>query len=860
MHLRFKPQKFLSALGKPLFFLIVFITSSAELLGIRTIYLFCIFKNRISKLGRCIVKQNLSPRNLLKSFAQPFLYVGNICLSIVKKLLTNLARITEATGNKKRFFPNFQLEKIDFSNLQKGLIQDRGLRSYIKASSLKKFSKIPLKPDLSIFSINFKFPKFRVRKGILALLFFLTAFISFISWFYLEILIDLPGPDDLANHRPYLTTKIFDRKGKLLYKIYRQENRTLVSLDELPEYVIDSAIAAEDREFWTHKGVSFRGIIRAFLFNINNPDQEPMGGSTITQQLVKNVFFDSEKTYTRKIKEALVSLWIEKRFSKEEILQMYFNQIPYGGTAYGIEEAAQKFFGISAKDLSLAQAAMLAGLPKSPTKYSPFGAYPELSKKRQDQVLSLMKELGMISEEEYKLTLSEPVKFKRDGEEILAPHFVFYVKDLLVQKYGQRMVEQGGLNVYTTLDLDIQNNAQKILSEEVDKVLNFNINNGAALITLPSTGEILAMVGSKDYYDYDNDGNVNVILSPRQPGSTIKPINYALALMRGYTPATIIQDTPVTYRYYGSPSYSPVNYDNRFHGPVTLRTALGSSLNVPAVKVLATNGVSSMIDLGERMGISTWEDRSRFGLSLTLGGGEVKMIDMASAYGVFANLGAKVYPNPFIKIINSKGETIYSRSEWENDQVLNPGVSYIINDILADDQARQIAFGRNSMLHIPGKVVSVKTGTTNLMKDNWAIGYTSQFLVAAWVGNNDSSPMSRVASGITGATPIWRRLTDYMLELYPETGWEIPNDLIVLKICNTKNGGVCQGCSSGRTEYFLKSNSQIASCSNFKPNEALGDEFLGNKPARLENETALSSGSILSGSDEEQIWRITNTQ
>lgn len=860
MHLRFKPQKFLSALGKPLFFLIVFISFSVELLGICAIYLFRLFKSRFSKPRKHVVKQNLSPKKLLKSFAQPFLYIGNIGLNIVKKLLTNLAKIAEMTGNRKKFLPSLQLVKIDFSGLQKRLIQTKSLWSHIKTSSLKKFSKIQLKPSLSAFSIYYKFPKFRARKRILALFFFLTAFILFISWFYLEILIDLPGPDDLANHRPYLTTKIFDRKGRLLYKIYRQENRTLVALDELPEYVIDSAIAAEDREFWTHKGVSFRGIIRAFVFNVNNPDQEPMGGSTITQQLVKNVFFDSEKTYTRKIKEALVSLWIEKKFSKEEILQMYFNQIPYGGTAYGIEEAAQKFFGKSAKDLSLAQATMLAGLPKAPTKYSPFGAYPELSKKRQDQVLSLMKELGMIGEEEYKHTLRQPVKFKRDGEEILAPHFVFYVKDLLVQKYGQRMVEQGGLNVYTTLDLDIQNNVQKILSEEVDKVSNYNINNGAALITLPSTGEILAMVGSKDYYDYDNDGNVNVVLSPRQPGSTIKPINYALALMRGYTPVTIIYDTPVTYRYYGSPSYSPVNYDNRFHGSVTLRTALGSSLNVPAVKVLAANGVNSMIDLGEQMGISTWEDRSRFGLSLTLGGGDVRMIDMASAYSVFANLGIKVYPNPFIKIINSKGEIAYSRSGWKNEQVLSPGVSYIINDILADDQARQIAFGRNSMLHIPGKVVSVKTGTTNLMKDNWAIGYTSQFLVAAWVGNNDSSPMSRVASGVTGATPIWRRLTDYMLELYPETGWEIPNDLIALKICSTGNGGICQGCSSGRTEYFLKSNSQIASCSNLKPNEALGDKFLYNKSTKFEDETTLSSGNILSGNDEGQTWRITNTR
>lgn len=816
MHLRFKPQKFLSILGKPLFFLLVFASFSVELLGIIAINFFRVTKNRFSEPLKFNVKLNLS----LNKFTKPFLYIGDFLLRIAKIILTNLVLISGWIEKRRS-----QISSIKFT----------------KARELKLSSKFISRLRLLFSLPRFKPPKLKVRKSIVALGLLLTIFIAFISWFYLEILIDLPGPEDLANHRPYLTTKIFDRKGRLLYKIYRQENRTLVSLNELPDYVIDSAIAAEDREFWTHKGVSFRGMIRAFLFNINNPNQEPMGGSTITQQLVKNVFFDSEKTYTRKIKEALVSLWIENKFSKEEILQMYFNQIPYGGTAYGIEEASQKFFGKSAKDLSLTQATMLAGLPKAPTKYSPFGAYPELAKKRQDQVLFLMKELGMIDEEEYEFTLKEPVKFKRDGEEILAPHFVFYVKDLLVQKYGQRMVEQGGLNVFTTLDLDIQSDAQEILSEEVNKVSGYNINNGAALITLPSTGEILAMIGSKDYYDFDNDGNVNVVLSPRQPGSTIKPINYALALMKGYTPATVIQDTPITYRYYGSPSYSPVNYDNRFHGSVTLRTALGSSLNVPAVKVLAANGVSNMIDLGERMGISTWEDRDRFGLSLTLGGGDVRMIDMASVYGVFANLGIKVFPDPFIKITTSKGEITYSRSNWRNDKVLNPGIAYIINDILADDQARQIAFGRNSMLQVPGKIVSVKTGTTNLMKDNWAIGYTSQFLVATWVGNNDSSSMSRVASGITGATPIWRRLTDYMLKLYPETGWEIPNDLERIKICNVGNGGVCQGCSSGRTEYFLKSNSHIAACSDFKADEAINDKIMSNK-------------------DEKQTWRITNAR
>jgi len=612
---------------------------------------------------------------------------------------------------------------------------------------------------------------------------------------YRLILKDLPSPERLITRPLVLSTKIYDRHHQLLYKIYRHQNRTLVPWENIPPLLIKATVAIEDKEFWQHRGVSWRGIIRAFAHNLTHPNKAPIGGSTITQQLVKNALLGPQKTWRRKIKEIILALLVEAKFSKKEILQMYLNEVPYGGTAYGVEEAAQKYFAKSVTELNPAEITLLAGLPAAPTRYSPFGAYPRLAKQRQEQVLQALVKTGYLTATEAQKIAQTPLRFSFRKNNIQAPHFVFYVKDILVERYGVKTVEEGGLNVVTTLDLALQKKVEKIVQEELAKVSHLNVNNAAVLIVRPHTGEILAMVGSKDYFDFSHDGNVNVILSARPPGSTIKIINYAVALQNGFTAATIIPDTPITFRLSQHQTYSPRNYDNRFHGYVPLRTALGSSLNIPAVKVLASLGVERMIALGKKMGITTWDDSRRFGLSLTLGGGEVKMIDLAQAYSVLANLGIKV---PFTPFLNE------AKTDLFGENVLDPGIAFILNDILADNKARLLAFGSHSLLNIPHKTVAVKTGTSNDLKDNWAIGYTPHFLVAVWVGNNDNQSMKRIASGLTGATPIWRRITELLLADYPQTGWPKPENVVSLTICRTTGTLSCPGCPQKEQEYFLK--------------------------------------------------------
>ena len=406
------------------------------------------------------------------------------------------------------------------------------------------------------------------------------------------ILRDLPDPNKLIDRQPLLTTKIYDRHRQLLYKIYRNQNRTLIKINELPIQLVQAVIAIEDAEFYQHHGLSLKGMFRAVWQNLRKG--ELAGGSTITQQLVKNALLTPEKTWSRKIKEVLLALRVERQFSKDEIMQMYLNEVGFGGSIYGIEEASWSYFGKPAAKLDLAEAALLAGLPASPTTYSPFGANPELAKQRQEQVLRRMKEEKFVTKEEEEKAQKENLKYQKQATEIQAPHFVMYVRELLEQKYGKEMVENGGLEVYTSLDLELQKKAQKIVSEEVEKVKPLKIGNGAALVTKPETGEILAMIGSVDYFDLEHDGNVNVTTRWRQPGSSIKPVNYAVALANGFTPATLLSDTPITYEVAGQPSYSPNNYDGQFHGEIPLRVALASSYNVPAVKVLAAMGVSKI--------------------------------------------------------------------------------------------------------------------------------------------------------------------------------------------------------------------------------------------------------------------------
>ncbi|MBI2267847.1 MAG: PBP1A family penicillin-binding protein [Candidatus Blackburnbacteria bacterium] len=646
----------------------------------------------------------------------------------------------------------------------------------------------------------------------------LVIIIIIFSWGILswsKFIVDLPQPGQLITRRQPLSTKIYDRKGNLLFKVYRNENRTLLPLSEMPVFLRLATVAIEDAEFYSHHGFSLKGILRAMRQNLTK--RELVGGSTITQQLVKNAFLSPEKTLSRKVKEVVLAIRVELEFNKDQILEMYLNEVSYGHSAYGVEEASELYFGKSARSLTLAESALLAGLPKAPTAYSPFGANPELAKARQAEVLSRMVQEKFITPQQKEEAVNEKLVFAPQKTDIQAPHFVMYVKQLLAETFGERMVEEGGLEVITSLDLDIQKIAEKVLSTEIQKVSKLRISNGAVLITSPKTGEILAMVGSRDYFDQKIDGNFNVTTALRQPGSSIKPVNYAYALeSRRYTPASIISDTPITYSVPGNPPYSPKNYNNTFHGPVSIRTALASSLNVPAVKVLASYGVPKMVELGKKMGISSWGNRSYFGLTTTLGSAEVKMTEMAVVYGVLANNGERVDLRPILKVrdhvapLRSSsfagcGRDIDTDTDTENNgaserivgcsrQVLDRGVAFLLTDILRDNQARTLAFGPNSLLVIPNhSEVAVKTGTTQNLRDNWAIGYTKDFVVVTWVGNNNNVPMSYVASGVTGATPIWHNVMTTLLKDSASTPWELPQDVTLAKTCLT----------GGRIEYFL---------------------------------------------------------
>src|SRR4030043_384829 len=667
-----------------------------------------------------------------------------------------------------------------------------------KLSSLKKtidqkIKKLPIKG--------------RYQKFLLAnwLLIFIFLFLGIFLYFF--IFNDLPLPTRLSSEAFPASTSIFDRNGHLLYEIYIEKNRVPVELGALPDYVKQATIAIEDKNFYQHRGFAFEGILRAATKIVFK--HQLQGGSTITQQLVKTALLTPERTIRRKIREALLAMITEIIYSKEQILEMYLNQVPYGGTAYGIEAASQTYFNKHAKDLSLAEMTLLAGLPAAPTRYSPFGAHPEAAKNRQKLVLGRMVEDGYITEEEKRAAEEEELNYAPATVGIRAPHFVLYVKELLVEEYGEQLVEQGGLRVTTTLDLEIQDFAQEVVATEVADLeeRKLNIHNGAALVTNPQTGEILAMIGSHDYFDEEYDGKVNVTLSRRQPGSAIKPINYALGLMKGViTPATVINDIPTCFSVPGQKLYSPVNYDGQFHGPVQARFARGNSYNLPAVKVLALNGLEDFVPTASAMGITTFEDPSNYGLSITLGGGEVRMIDMATAFSTFANLGIRQNVYAIEKVEDRHGKALYQRKEQEGERALPMEVAYLISHILLDNNARSAAFGASSYLNIKGHPeVSVKTGTTNDKRDNWTIGYTPSRLVVVWVGNNDNTPMSYVASGITGASPIWNQIMTYTLKDL-EQEWPMkPEGVVGPKVCalSGKMPNPDSPCET-RFEYFIE--------------------------------------------------------
>ncbi len=700
----------------------------------------------------------------------------------------------------KLTFPKLEIPKIALPNISIPKIEAPkiGLPK-LSTPHIKKHKKRgrPRIPVALPFKTRFKYT------FIGTLFSFLFIFLTIISYVFIK---NLPNPAELSHQEIAQTTKIYDRNKVLLYQIYANQNRTNVPLSEIPKDFKNATIAIEDKNFYTTPGFDILAIARSAYADLTGKPLQ--GGSTITQQLIKARLLTPERTIERKVKEVILSVWAEQIYSKDEILEMYFNQVPYGGTTWGAEAAAQTYFGKDVTKLTLGESAFLAGLPQAPSIYSPYSQTPDLWKERQRDVLERMTDLKFITREQALKAEKEKLVFKPNQNNIKAPHFVMYVKDLLIERYGLPVVERGGLTVITSLDLKTQDMAQKIITDEVEKAGYLNFTNAGALITNPTNGDIIAMIGGKDYYD-PNGGNYNVTTALRQPGSTIKVVTYSAALMNGYTSTTSIQDTPVSFASPGSPPYSPVNYDGRFHGNVTLRNALGNSINIPAVKTLNQVGVPAMVNLGKKMGISTWQDPENYGLAITLGAAEAKMTDMATVYGTLANKGNKVELNPILKITNYQGAILEEKNEIKEKRAMPSEVAFIISNILADNNARAMGFGFNSPLNIPKHTVSVKTGTTDNKRDNWTIGYTPKILTAVWVGNNNNAPMNPLlASGITGAAPIWNKIMNNLLkESNPKDEIYAPPSNIVTLPCGGKN------------EYFIKGTENRGFCRPISLNE-----------------------------------------
>lgn len=616
---------------------------------------------------------------------------------------------------------------------------------------------------------------------------------------------NLPSPDKIVRNEGF-STKILDRNGKSLYDVYSNQNRTPVKLPDIPVFLKQATISIEDKNFYKHGGFDPLGMLRGFakLFLSGRAQ----GGSTLTQQLVKNVLLTSDRTIVRKIKELVLAIQIERKYSKDEILQMYLNEAPYGGTAWGVEAAAETYFGKSVKDLDLIESVIIAGLPQSPSRYSPYSSTPKAYIGRTTDVLRRMREDGYITkEQETSAVAALPnVNFQPRGASFKAPHFVQYVQKILEDRYGQAAVEQGGLRVTTTLDLDLQEKAQNVVSEEIAKVEKQHITNGAAIVINPETGEILAMVGSKDFDALDYDGQVNVVTAVRQPGSSFKPFTYVTAFKKGYTAATLLMDVPTTFPGGAdNPDYNPVDYDGKYVGPIQVRYALANSRNIPAVKMLAMVGIKDVLETANDLGITTLsptkETLNRVGLSLTLGGGEVKLIDMADAYSAFVNKGYRVDPISILKVEDINGKVLEENKPQKGKKVLTEEQAFLINSILSDNDARKDVFGLNSLLNYAN--VMVKTGTTNDKRDNWTIGGNDNAMVGVWVGNNDNTPMLNVASGVSGASPIWRRILTEALKNKPAVTFEVPANIAQVQVDAISGYGVHDNFLS-RNEWFIK--------------------------------------------------------
>ncbi len=572
-----------------------------------------------------------------------------------------------------------------------------------------------------------------------------------------------PDAAELIKKPMSQTSILYDRTGtQVLYEVHGDENRKILAHEDIPDVMRQATIAAEDTNFYNHSGLDWRGIGRAVLVDIQARTLQE-GGSTITQQLAKNILLSNQKTWERKITEAVLALKIERTYTKDQILDLYLNSVPYGSGAYGIEAAAQIYFGKSAKDLTLDEAALLASLPKATTYYSPYNSHQEDLIARQKWVLGRMRDLGFASQAATVAAQDTDTmnKLQPIRHAIVAPHFVFYVLDQLTQQYGRDAVETGGWRVTTTLDLDAQSKAEAAVTAGIARNKTRNATNAALTAIDPRTGEILAMVGSRDFFDTSIDGQVNVATSLRQPGSSFKPFAYTEAFQKGFQPETLLYDIPTNFGPDGSgKDYTPNNYDGSFHGLVPMRKALSGSLNIPAVETLYLAGIPETIDLAHRMGITTLNDPNRYGLALVLGGGEVKLLDMTSAFGVFATEGTRHPTTGIEKIVDASGSTVWERAQIAGSVVLDPEIARKTTSILSDNNARAYVFGTNNPLVVKGHSIAAKTGTTQEFRDAWTVGFTPSLSVGVWTGNNNNTPMVTGSDGIYTAAPIFH---DFMV-------------------------------------------------------------------------------------------------
>lgn len=627
---------------------------------------------------------------------------------------------------------------------------------------------------------------------------------------------DLPSIDSLPNTYMTPSVRITDRNGQLLYEILPQEGgrNTVLSIENIPRCLKDATIAVEDKNFYSNPGIELTGIARSLWINIRG-GETVAGGSTITQQVARNLLLSenerTERTIRRKLREAVLAWQLTRKLTKDEILALYLNQMNYGGMAYGVEAASQTYFGRPANELLLPECALIAGLPQAPGAYNPF-TNPDLAKERQGVVLGLMERNGFITHDELISAESTPLSFNPAPYPLEAPHFVWIIKDQIDRLILQGVIDPNqSLAVRTTLDLGHQHLAESVLARRIaefkahDGAISHNVNNAALVVLDPTSGEILALVGSADFFDESIHGALNMAIMPRQTGSAFKPFIYALALdpsrSNGWTAATPIIDVSTTFTIRDGTPYTPLNYDEKEHGVVSVRHSLGSSLNIPAVKTLQKVGIENTLDLAKRLGITSLERADQYDLSLALGGGQVSLLELSTAYAALANSGVYTGNISLLDIHDADGNLLYTADEKPPLQILDPRLTWLISNILSDDSARSIGFGPDSTLKLD-RTAAVKTGTTTNFHDNWTIGYTPELLVGVWVGNSGYEAMHNV-TGLTGAAPIWHEVMRGLLQGRPDHPFARPDGLIQVEVCDFSGLLPSPLCPHTRTEWFI---------------------------------------------------------